>query len=94
MLVHDNETFTNEHAVATDPGCYHPLFHAGASLEAGNVWNFRDDIALDDLRYSASVYIGADTPVGPVYFAVGHSDSGDNAVYFYVGDPFTAHSFD
>ncbi|MDH3788223.1 MAG: BamA/TamA family outer membrane protein [Xanthomonadales bacterium] len=68
--------------------------YAGASLEAGNVWNFRDDIALDDLRYSASIYIGADTPVGPVYFAVGHSDSGDNAVYFYVGDPFNAHSFD
>ena len=68
--------------------------YAGATLEAGNVWNYTDDIALDDLRYSGSVFLGADTPIGPVYFAVGHSDSGDNAVYFYVGNPFRASRFD
>jgi NTE family protein len=68
--------------------------YAGATLEAGNVWNYTDDIAPDDLRYSGSVFLGADTPIGPVYFAVGHSDSGDNAVYFYVGNPFRASRFD
>jgi NTE family protein len=62
--------------------------YAGLTLEAGNVWNFRSDIGLDDLRYSASLFLGAESPIGPIYFAIGHSDSGDSAVYFYVGHPF------
>jgi len=68
--------------------------YAGFSLEAGNVWEFSDDMSFDDLRYSASLFVGAATPIGPVYFAVGHSDSGDNAVYFYVGNPFRVSRFD
>jgi NTE family protein len=68
--------------------------YAGATLEAGNVWNYSSDIALDDLRYSASLFVGAETPIGPVYFAVGHSDNGDSAAYFYVGNPFRINRFD
>jgi NTE family protein len=68
--------------------------YAGGSLEAGNVWDFSDDMGFDDLRYSASIFVGADTPIGPVYLAVGHNDSGDNAVYFYVGNPFSNNRFD
>ncbi len=68
--------------------------YAGFTLEAGNVWDRSQDIAFDDLRYSASVFVGADTPIGPVYFAVGHNDDGDNAVYFYVGNPFSQNRFD
>ncbi len=68
--------------------------YAGATLEAGNVWNNGSDMRFDDLRYSGSLFLGVDSPVGPVYFAVGHSDNGDNAVYFYVGDPFRATRFD
>jgi len=68
--------------------------YAGISLEAGNVWNFGNEMRFDDLRYSGSLFVGVDSPIGPVYFAVGHSDSGDNAVYFYVGDPFRATRFD
>jgi NTE family protein len=68
--------------------------YTGFSLEAGNVWEFSDEMAFDDLRYSASIFVGADTPIGPVYFAAGHSDNGDNAVYFYVGNPFRVGRFD
>ena len=68
--------------------------YAGVSLEAGNVWNFGNEMRFDDLRYSGSLFVGVDSPIGPVYFAVGHSDNGDNAVYFYVGDPFRATRFD
>ena len=60
--------------------------YAGFTLEAGNVWNVRSDIGLDSLRYSGSLFIGAESPVGPVYFAIGYSDNGDTAVY--VGNPF------
>lgn len=69
-------------------------FYAGFTLEAGNVWDRSQDIGFDDLRYSASVFVGADTPVGPLYFAFGHSDEGDNAVYFYMGNPFRGRRFD
>jgi NTE family protein len=62
--------------------------YAGFTLEAGNVWNRRTDIGFDDLRYGGSLFIGAETPIGPVYLAWGISDNGDNTAYFYVGNPF------
>lgn len=68
--------------------------YAGFTLEAGNVWVNSKDISFGDLRYSGSVFVGADTPIGPMYFAVGHSDDGENAVYFYLGNPFQATRFD
>jgi NTE family protein len=68
--------------------------YAGLTLEAGNVWNFRREAALDDLRYSASVFVGAESPIGPLYFAVGYNDGGDTAVYFYVGHPFHGNQID
>jgi NTE family protein len=70
-----------------------PAF-AGATLESGNVWDFKGDIGFDDLRYSGSIFVGAETPIGPVYFAYGISDSGDNTAYFYVGNPFRVSRFD
>jgi NTE family protein len=68
--------------------------YAGVTLEAGNVWNTSSEVAFDDLRYSASLFLGAESPLGPLYFAVGHSDNGDSAVYFYVGNPFRPNPFD
>jgi NTE family protein len=62
--------------------------YAGVTLEAGNVWNYAGDISFGDLRKSGSVFVGADTPLGPVYLAWGHSDNGDNTLYFYLGNPF------
>ncbi|NNJ77695.1 MAG: BamA/TamA family outer membrane protein [Xanthomonadales bacterium] len=67
---------------------------AGATIEAGNVWDDSDSIAVDDLRYSGSLFVGAQTPLGPVYVAVGYSDSHDFAAYFYLGNPFRVGRFD
>jgi NTE family protein len=68
--------------------------YAGATLEAGNVWDYSADMGLDDLRYSASIFVGAETPIGPVYFALGFHESGDSTAYFYVGNPFKVSRFD
>jgi NTE family protein len=68
--------------------------YAGLTLEAGNIWTERRDIGFEDLRYSGSLFIGAESPIGPLYLAVGHSDGGDTAVYFYVGHPFRANQLD
>jgi NTE family protein len=62
--------------------------YAGFTLEAGNVWDFSDDVGLDDLRYSGSLFVGADSPLGPIYLALGYADSNDFAAYFYLGNPF------
>jgi NTE family protein len=67
---------------------------AGFTLEAGNVWDFSQDIGFNDLRYSSSIFFGADTPIGPVYVAYGYSFEDGGAVYFYVGNPFSVNLFD
>ena len=53
-----------------------------------------DDIGIDDLRYSGSLFVGADSPLGPAYLALGYGDAGDLAVYFYLGNPFRVSRFD
>ena len=68
--------------------------YAGMTLEAGNVWDMRSQIGFDNLRYSGSLFVGAETPLGPVYFAWGISDNGDNTAYFYIGNPFRVSRFD
>lgn len=67
---------------------------AGATLEAGNVWEYSDDAGLDDLRYSGSLFLGLESPLGPAYFALGYAESGDFAAYFYLGNPFRVGRFD
>jgi len=51
------------------------------------------DSALEDTDFArsafgASVFVGADTPVGPGYLAVGQGDGGRTAGYLYFGKLF------
>jgi len=62
--------------------------YAGMTLEAGNVWEFEDEVSFGSLRKSASIFAGAETPIGPVYLAWGYSDDGESTFYFYLGNPF------
>jgi NTE family protein len=61
--------------------------YVGGSLEAGNVWSLRSDISLGSLRTAASVFVAADTPIGPVWLAYGQSGS-TGSVYFVLGRVF------
>jgi len=67
--------------------------YAGITLEAGNIWHYSDDMSFGDLRTSGSIFVGAATPIGPVYLAWGYSDNGDSAAYFYLGNPFRKTKF-
>ena len=60
--------------------------YLGGSLETGNVW--KDNFDFGDLRFSGSVFIGYDTILGPLYFALGLTDDGTGAGYFYLGRTF------
>lgn len=62
--------------------------YVGAFVEAANVWQDSADASLDDLRYSATVFLGLDSRLSPIYLALGHAEGGENELYFFVGKPF------
>ena len=62
--------------------------YLGGSLEAGNVWQDRHDIASSDLIWAGSVFFGADTVLGPFYLAYGQSQGNTSSVYLVLGQTF------
>ena len=64
-----------------------PLY-AGASLEVGNVWDDRDDVDASSLRFGSAVYAGTESPLGPVYLALGVAEGGNSTLYLFLGNPF------
>jgi len=59
--------------------------YTGFTLETGNVWNDRDDIKLDNMVLAGSVFLGADTILGPLYIGYGINDSNASTIYLYLG---------
>jgi NTE family protein len=59
--------------------------YIGASIEAGDVWDNRDDVSLNSLIVSGSLFVGTVTPFGPVFFGYGHADSGASAWFLTFG---------
>jgi NTE family protein len=64
-----------------------PLY-LGASLEAGNVWEDREDIDSGNLVGSGSLFIGIDSPLGPIYSGYGIAEGNQKALFFFLGRPF------
>lgn len=62
--------------------------YIGATIETGNVWNRRSDISFNDLKWSSSLFIGADTVIGPIYLGGGIGDGGQASAFLYVGQLF------
>jgi NTE family protein len=62
--------------------------YAGISLEAGNAYLEDDPVSLATLRYSAAIYVGAATILGPAYIGYGYSEGGRSAVYLVIGQRF------
>ncbi len=59
--------------------------YLGGWLESGNYWPSRDAASLDDLRYSATLALGAETVIGPAYLAVGFAEEGRSQIYLSIG---------
>lgn len=60
-------------------------FYLGASLEAGNVWNTRSAINFNQLIYAGSAFIALKSPMGPIFFGVGHASGGHTTFYLSFG---------
>ena len=69
------------------PGTGSRVF-VGGSLEAGNVWERRERMRLDDLHKGGSVFTGVDSVLGPLYLAYGYSEGGRDAFYLLLGKNF------
>jgi len=64
-----------------------PLY-AGFSLETGETWGRLNELDSKNLKQSGTVYVAADTFLGPFYFAYGYAADGENSIYLYLGEKF------
>jgi NTE family protein len=59
--------------------------YIGTSLEYGNVWENRNDIDFGDGLFAGSLFLGANTMIGPMFLGYGHAEGGIGSFYLYVG---------
>lgn len=59
----------------------------GGSLEAGNAWSRWNHTSLGELRSGMSVFVGADTGLGPLYLGLTYAPRGTTGVYLFIGRP-------
>ncbi len=72
--------------LASSVGVARALF-VGGSLEAGNAWTERSDITLRQLRGAGSLFVGADTGIGPLYLSIVSAPKGYTGLYLFLGRP-------
>ena len=70
------------------PGYFDVPTYLGASLEAGNVWQSRAEATFGNTQKDASVFLGMDTLLGPLYVAMGFDEHGNQAFYLFLGRTF------
>jgi len=63
-------------------------WYVGGTLEFGNVWEDKSDISWESLIASGSVFLGADTPLGPFYIGYGHAEAGRQSIFMSFGKTF------
>ena len=62
--------------------------YVGGSLEIGNAWQNSSEVKFSNSFSAGSLFLGADTFIGPVYLAGGLAEGGHSALYLFVGRPF------
>jgi NTE family protein len=62
--------------------------YLGMSAEAGQVWIEEDEISFGNLEAAGSLFLGLDSPIGPVFLAGGIAEGGNKSIYVFLGQPF------
>ncbi|MDP4302290.1 patatin-like phospholipase family protein [Leptothrix discophora] len=62
-------------------------FFAGATLETGNAWRRAGQADLRTLRPGSSLFVGADTGLGPLYFGTTWAPQGSLGLFLRLGRP-------
>jgi NTE family protein len=60
----------------------------GVSLEAGNAYEFQAPITFSSLKTAGSIYVIADTLIGPFFVGYGRSGSNNSSAYLYLNRSF------
>jgi NTE family protein len=60
----------------------------GVSAEAGNTWAFQAPVSWAGMKHAGSIYIVADTLIGPFFIGYGRSGSQNNSAYLYLNRSF------
>ncbi len=61
--------------------------YLGGSLEQGRIWNNGNNYDSGSIT-AGSIFLGFDTPLGPLNFSYGLNDDGQRAVYLNLGNNF------
>jgi len=70
------------------PGFLDVPVYLGTSFEIGNVWQRRGDASFGSAHKDASLFLGLDTLIGPVYVGGGLGDGGTTNFYLSLGRTF------
>ena len=62
-------------------------FFVGATAEVGNAWATRDALREGTLRTGMSLFVGADTGLGPLYLALTNAPRGSSGIVLFIGRP-------
>jgi NTE family protein len=63
--------------------------YLGGGVECGNVWDKWSETELNDMLFSGLVFIGVDSPLGPLYLGYAQAEgSEEGRVYLFLGKTF------
>ena len=74
--------------VNREPGLFGSNYYIGGSLEGGNVWQPDAEVLLSEVRAARSLFVGAITMFGSLYFAYGKTEGQRGTWFFYLGRVF------
>jgi len=69
-------------------GLLDAALYVGGSVELGNAWQNSSEVKLSNSLFAGSLFLGADTFIGPIYLAGGLAEGGHSAMYLFIGRPF------
>ena len=90
QLIGDNIHYGNvrvEKIIGRMPAGLRGDMRLGIGLEAGKVGTPYTETELNGWVRSAAIYVGGETPLGPVYLGYGRSDEGASSAYIFLGTP-------
>ena len=59
--------------------------YIGGSVEYGGAWLDRDEINADNSLFGGSLFLGLDSPLGPIMVGWGYTDEGDSVFFTKIG---------
>ncbi len=90
QIIGDQMNFASlrvEHILGRMPLGMRGDLRAGLSMETGEVDGRYTEQRLDGRLYSGSIYVGGETPLGPLYLGYGYAPEGSSNLVLFVGTP-------